>query len=136
MTRYFIFSLIILSASLLDCDSDVKSDCGLTLCTMEYRMIMVSVKRSSDNSPVVLSDFKVFRVSDNKDITKTDNNLTDNLGFYPLVNDSDTDWLRNKNVEIEFQGYLNNSLQITRRFIVTADCCHVSLVSGESTVFI
>jgi hypothetical protein len=103
---------------------------------MEYRMIMVSVKRSSDNSPVVLSDFKVFRVSDNKDITKTDNNLTDNLGYYPLVNDSDTDWLRNKNVEIEFQGYLNNSLQITRRFIVTADCCHVSLVSGESTVFI
>ena len=44
--------------------------------------------------------------------------------------------LRNSNVEIEFQGYIENSLVIKKQLVVTADCCHVSLVSGETKVYI
>jgi hypothetical protein len=35
-----------------------------------------------------------------------------------------------------FQGYLGTNLVVKKRFGVTADCCHVSLVSGESVIYI
>ena len=136
MQRYFVISLILLSVLVLECESDNKSDCATTLCTMEFRSITILIKQSTDNSPVLLTDFKVYRISDNKDITIKDNNLSDNLGYYPLVNDNGIAILKNKNVEIEFQGYVNNKLVIDKRFVVTADCCHVSLISGDLVFYI
>ena len=136
MQKYFVISLIFLSVLVLKCDSDNETDCGTSLCTMEFRYITILVKHSIDNSPVLLTDFKVYRISDNKDITINDNNLNDNSGYYPLVNDTGIDMLRHKNVEIEFQGYVDDALIINKRFVVTADCCHVSLVSGELVVYI
>lgn len=136
MQRYFVISLILLSVLVLECDSDNKLDCATTLCTMEFRSITILIKQSTDSGPVLLTDFKVLRISDNKDITIKDNNLNDNLGYYQLVNDTGIAMLRNKNVEIEFQGYVNNTLIINKRFVVTADCCHVSLVSGELVFYI
>jgi len=136
MQRYFVISLILLSVLVLECDSDNKLDYATTLCTMEFRSITILIKQSTDSGPVLLTDFKVLRISDNKDITIKDNNLNDNLGYYQLVNDTGIAMLRNKNVEIEFQGYVNNTLIINKRFVVTADCCHVSLVSGELVFYI
>ena len=140
MQKYFVISLILLSVLVLDCKDENESnnnpDCATVFCTMEYRTIQILVKKSTDSSAVILTDYKVLRVSDNKDITIKDSNLTDNKGYYQLVNDSDVAMLKNKNVEIEFLGYLNNAIVIDKRFVVTADCCHVSLVSGELVVYI
>jgi hypothetical protein len=133
--RYSIF-IIFLVALLPYCEKDHESDCAAKICTMEYRTLNILVKKSTDNSPVILTSYKVFRVSDNTDFTITDNYLNANQGYYPLVNDSDLQMLKNKNTEIEFQGFLDNILAIKQRLIVTADCCHVSLVSGETTVYI
>jgi hypothetical protein len=136
MKRSFVISFILLSALVFECESDIKSDCATSICTLEFRIINILIKKSSDNSPVVLTDFKVIRISDNKDITINDNNLNDNSGYYPLVNDNGIAMLRNINVEIEFHGYINDALIINKRLVVTADCCHVSLVSGESVVYL
>jgi hypothetical protein len=106
------------------------------MCTDEYRIITIIIKHASDSSAVVLSDFKVIRISDNKDITKSDDIIARNLGYYPLVSDSEMNFLRNNSVEIEFQGYIENALIITKRFVVAGDCCHVHLVSGEQVVYI
>ncbi len=136
MNKLLAFIPIFLSLFLTDCENKIKTDCIGVLCTLEFRSIVVLIKHNSDNSPVVLTDYKVVRVSDNKDITNTDNNLNDNEGYYTVVNDSNLDLLRNNKFEVEFQGYINNALVIQKKFVVEADCCHVSLVSGDTVIFI
>jgi hypothetical protein len=136
LRRYFLVCSIIISLSVPGCENESKSDCTAVICTMIYKTVVVQIKHSTDNTPFLLTGFKVFRVSDNKDITVSNSSPGDNSGYYPLVNDSGKAMLTNKNVEIEFQGFVNDALVITRRFVVTADCCHVSLVSGESVVYL
>jgi hypothetical protein len=131
-----ILSFLLLAVSILDCDREKKTDCTNVACTQEFRIISILIKHSSDSSAFILTTYKVLRVTDNKDITHGNNGIFENMGYYPLVDDTDRDMLRNSDVEIEFQGFVGNTLVIKRRFIVTADCCHVSLVSGESVVYI
>jgi hypothetical protein len=134
MNRY-ILSFFLLTFLVCDCDRDKKTDCSVAICTDEFRFITILIKHSTDSSAVILTGYKVFRVSDNKDITIS-NDLNFPPGYYPLVSDSQLALLRNSTVEIEFQGFVQNLLIIKKRFVVGADCCHVSLVSGESVVYI
>jgi hypothetical protein len=134
--RRCILGLILLAALIADCDRDYKSDCSNIFCTQEFRIVTVLIKHASDSTAYILTDFKVLRVSDNKDLTHINNVFPENAGYYPLVDDSDFKLLKNINVEIEFQGYAGTKLVVQKRFVVTADCCHVSLVSGESVIYI
>ncbi len=134
--RRYVLSFLFLSALILDCDREKKSDCANVACTQEFRSITILIKHISDSSAFILTTYKVLRVSDNKDITHSNIGIFENLGYYPLVDDTDRDMLRDSDVEIEFQGYVGDTLVIKKRFVVTADCCHVSLVSGESAFYI
>ena len=137
-SKYCAICFILLAAVVFDCDRDRddKSDCVGTICTQEFRYISILIKHSTDSSTVLLTHYKVLRVSDNKDITTANKDFMVNFGYYPLVSDADVSILRNLNVEIEFQGYIENALVIQKRFIVTADCCHVSLESGDQVFYI
>lgn len=130
-----LFLLFFLVVLISNCDRDNKSDCKVVFCTEEFRFIVIQIKHISDSSAVNLTDYKVIRISDNKDLTLSNNVIT-TPGFYPLVNDGQLNILRNSITEIEFQGYIQNSLVIQKRFDVGADCCHVSLVSGEAVFYI
>src|ERR1035437_513908 len=134
--RYLAICFILFSVLVSDCNKDKKTNCDNSFCSQEYRYITILIRHSSDSSAFVLTDFKVLRVSDNKNITINNNILNQNPGYYPLVSDDEIVMLRNTNVEIEFQGYVDNALIIGKRFVVTADCCHVILVSGESMFYI
>jgi hypothetical protein len=134
--KSYIFRLLLLSVLILGCDRDKKSDCKNAFCTDEFRSIGVSIKHVSDSSAVILTTFKVIRVSDNKDISPGNSIIPEKYGYYLLVDDTDVGMLSNNDVEIEFQGYIDNDLLIKSRFVVTADCCHVSLVSGEQVIYI
>jgi len=136
MKKHLVIFFFLFAVLLPQCDKVKNPDCALAVCTTEFRGIGIMIKHSADSSAVLLTDFKVHRVSDNKDITKSNYSYNDKSGYYPLVNDTDRIALSNMNVEIEFQGYINDALVITKRFVVTADCCHVSLVSGESEAYI
>ena len=129
--RFFLLAVLILG-----CNRDEKSDCANTFCTQEFRGVGVSIKHVSDSSAVILTSYKVIRVSDNRDISHGNSIFPENYGYYVLVDDTDKDMLRHTDVEIEFQGYIDNTLLIKKRFVVTADCCHVSLVSGEAVIYI
>ena len=132
----FIYGFFLLVVFIGSCDSDNKSDCANIFCTQEFRIITILINHAADSSAFVLTDYKVIRVSDNKDITHLNNIIPENSGYYPLVDDSDFKLLRNINTEIEFQGYVGNNNIIKKRFVVTADCCHVTLVSGETIIYI
>ncbi len=129
--------LLILSGFLfvflfIECGDDNRTNCEFTMCTEEFRSIVVSVKHASNNSAYILTDYEVIRLSDNMDITITDNTVPDNLGYYQITNDSKLELFKFKNTEVEFKGYLNDVLVIQKRLTITADCCHISLVSGET----
>lgn len=130
--RLLILFSILFAFLLLECDDDNKINCDFALCTEEFRSIVVSLKHASNNTAFVLTDYKVIRLSDNKDITISDSNLTDNNGFYQITNDTKLDLFKFKNTEVEFNGYINDMLVIQKRFIITSDCCHISLVYGET----
>ena len=138
MNKYLTICFIMLSVFFSNCEkeTETETDCTTVICTMEFRSIMIHIRRSTDNTPVILTSYKVLRTSDNKDITMRDNDLTDNNGYYTIVNDSSEGLTINANTEVEFQGYINNTQVISRKFIVSEDCCHVSYVSGETTAFI
>jgi hypothetical protein len=135
MKRYFVLSLIILSVLVLECESDRvnEKDCATTPCTTEFRSIIVVIKHMTDSTLYHLTDYKVNRVSDNLDVTPRHDNLS---GYYSVANDTKMDFYKFMNVEVEFTGYVNNSIIIQKRFIVTADCCHISLVEGNVLLFI
>lgn len=131
-----VLSIMMVPILLLECDDDNKLNCDFAICTMEFRSIVVSLKHVSNNTAFVLTDYKVKRLSDNKDITISDSNLNDNNGFYQITNDTKLDLFKFKNTEVEFDGYLNDKLVIQKKFIITSDCCHISLVSGETEFFL
>jgi len=129
-------SVILFSMLNLKCDDDNPVICEYIACTMEYRTVSVSLKHIADNTPYQLSDFKVLRVSDNTDITPPGDSYAALNGYYPVATDSNREMFRFKNVEVEFYGYLTDNLVVQKRFTITADCCHISLVEGETTIYL
>jgi hypothetical protein len=132
----FLLMIFFLTVLITACDRDNKSDCKLAVCTEEFRYITILIRHSSDSTSVILTDYKVIRISDNKDLTLPGNVFPVNSGYYSLVNDGQLNFLRNSITQIEFQGYIQNTMVIKRRFDVGADCCHVSFVSGEAVSYI
>jgi hypothetical protein len=130
--KLIVLSSILFSFLLFECDDDNKVNCEFAICTYEFRSIVVSIKHATDNTAFILTDYKVTRVSDDKDITIIDNNLDDNNGYYQITNDSKFDLFKFKNIEVDFKGYLNDVLVIQKRLTITSDCCHISLVEGET----
>jgi hypothetical protein len=106
------------------------TDCKSIICTDILVSLTLSLKHAADSSAYILSDYKVFRVSDGRDIKQNHDDFLTSRGYYPIANDSEIGLFKFKNVEVEFKGYLHNDLVIQRNFIITADCCHVSLVDG------
>lgn len=136
-----LFNYLILVAFLfLNCnrenDTRDDSDCENMMCTEVFVSVNVLIRHSNDNSPVTLTNFKVIRVSDNKDLTTNDNDLTDNNGYYTIVNDNTSALIKKSTTEVEFQGFINSSMVVQKRFTVGMDCCHVSLISDEPIVSI
>ena len=117
----------------LNCDGD-------QICSTEFRYITVALKYSSDSSNVALSEYKVIRVSDSTDITHYekiyygDSNF--NAGLYLITSDTFQDMYRGKDVEVEFQGFIDGTCVVKSRYVITADCCHISLVSGETEIYL
>jgi hypothetical protein len=134
--KIFLSCSILLSLFLTDCDNDKSLNCESVPCTAIFKIITITVKHKADSSGYNLTNYKVIRITDSLDLSVTDELFPKNQGLYPVTDDSQRSIFVNKNVEIEFSGYLNDSLVIQKRFIVTSDCCHISLVEGDTKFYI
>ena len=139
MKNLFIL-LTLLSVLFSYCEEQIdhkgELDCEDIPCTEIFLSIKILIKHSNDNTPVTLTNYKVTRISDNKDLTKTDNDLTDNKGYYTIVDDNTAGLIKKSTFEVEFQGYINDTLVVKKRYLISQDCCHVSLLSGDTVVYI
>jgi hypothetical protein len=134
--KIILTSVILISLLSIKCDDDNRSNCEFALCTEEFRSVVLIIKYNTDHSPYLLSDYKVIRMSDNKDITPISDSFSTSQGYYPVANDIKKELFKFKDVKVEFKGYLNSNLVIQRQFTITADCCHISLVEGNTLILI
>lgn len=109
--------------------------CDKVDCTYDLRWISVKLVDPS-GKPVALDRTKVTRISDGKDLTKTYTNdqwsIFKSLGSYPVTSDIDDEHIpKFKHTKVRFQGYIGNREVVKADYVVTFDCCHISLVSGE-----
>ncbi|WP_299246436.1 hypothetical protein [uncultured Aquimarina sp.] len=113
-------------------DDDSNSDCENTVCTLEFRNIIVSVKDQNQN-PVALDSFEVINIQNGTDMTislsSSEIVSSTQLGQYPLVNDNSLGV--NQERQIRFKGFINNQEVISSTYTVSTDCCHISLDSGD-----
>ncbi|WP_379024818.1 hypothetical protein [Parapedobacter deserti] len=129
------FITITLSCSEKELGNEAILNCKSVPCTYELRWIAVKLVDQSEN-PVALDRMKVTRVADGKDLTKTYHsdewNTFTRLGSYPVTGDNDHgDIPKFKHTKLRFQGYIGNREVVKGDYVVTFDCCHIALVSGE-----
>ena len=55
-------------------------------------------------------------------------------GIYPLISDAHRIQYQNKTTTLTFKGYINDELVVNQEFKVGADCCHVSLITGNREI--
>jgi hypothetical protein len=116
--------------SIEDCDEN-------TFCTENYVTIGITIK---DNSGVkiVLDSYKVIDMATKEDLTLPYSNEEfenyRNTGYYPIFSDAYRVQYQNSKATISFIGYISENEVITDEFIVGADCCHVSLISGNTEI--
>jgi len=132
---YTLLIAVTLSCSKRELGSEEVQDCSTVYCTYDLRWITVKLTDQS-GKPVALDRMKVTRVADGKELTRTyDSSQWEafrKLGSYPVSGDLDADEIpRFKHTKLRFQGYIGNRQVIKADYVVTFDCCHISLVSGE-----
>tara|TARA_R110000868_G_scaffold301654_1_gene562070 strand:+ start:13915 stop:14343 length:429 start_codon:yes stop_codon:yes gene_type:complete len=138
--KYLVGSITLLL--ILNCNSksgEDTLDCLNVACTEEYRTIAISVIDKEDKV-VALTDFKVVIVSNSEDITldttSSEYEWMVKNGNYPLFSDKYSMEYKNKELEINFKGYIEGRLVVDYDYTVGADCCHVSLIEGETDVVV
>lgn len=121
------------------CENNDPNDCANQACTMDFRTITLTVK-DPENNPVALDSIKVTNLENGVDLTRELNNVEfeamREVGVYPLFGDEYVRDFSNKEVEINFKGYIDHQEIINSDFKVGADCCHVLLISGVPEISI
>lgn len=128
---------VLLTLNCSDNDTDDASNCSDVFCTEEFRTITVSVK-DNDGVAVALDSFKVVDLTNGENITLDASGseyewMTKN-GTYPLFSDKYVAKYRNKEIEINFQAYVDDKILVDSDFTVGADCCHVVLIEGDTDI--
>jgi hypothetical protein len=127
---------------LIACSDDEpvpQADCAMVACTQEFVIITVRVQ-DKDGVNIPLDDFAVTDKISGEDLTVsyTPSELEEfrQSGTYPLYDDRFALEFQNKKRSILFNGSINGVNKVSSLFVVGADCCHVSLVSGDPLIIL
>jgi len=134
-------TMVYMAFFILACSKDnekSKENCGVnTVCTQNYVPIGVTIEDTS-SVKIVLDSYKVIDITTKEDLTipysrEEFENYRD-TGYYPIFSDAYRVQYQNSKVTISFIGYISDNEVVTEEFIVGADCCHVSLFSGNTKI--
>ena len=132
MKTYLSFSVAILFLFIANSCKEVEQpDCSAVACTKEYRSISLTIN-DKDGNPVVLDDYYTFIDSRNRfKIEQGDLSIPN--GIYPVVSDGEMDQLSFEGTILIFVGVNDGQNIVEQQFLVGKDCCHIELISGETT---
>ena len=133
-------SLVFLSIFLVACndkDDPAKQDCSMVSCTQNFVTITVSVK-DVPGEAIVLDTYKVIDNATGEDLAADLNaeeyQYLKEQGFYPILSDANRVQYQNTTATLTFKGYVANEEVINEDYEVGADCCHVSLITGNTEI--
>lgn len=120
--NYFIIGLLLIITVTYSCINDHIN------CTEEFRMIGIIITGDS------LSDFYTIRVLNSETIP-----FNPGIGFpydnwYPVLDDGFQNVIANSQEAFRFIGVISDSIVVDEDFIISADDCHISKVSGKDSV--
>ena len=132
----FSFSIV---ASCNDKDENTLQDCTMVSCTQNFVTLTVSAKDAS-GAAILLDSYEVIDVDSGKNLTDDfndeENQYLKEQGLYPILSDANRVKYQNSTATLTFKGYISNEEVINEEFVVGADCCHVSLISGNTEIII
>ena len=121
------FSLLIFTILLaLGCSK--SDDPDEIICSDEFRMIGLTVTGGS------LDDFYTVRESTKDTIRFTDNGIYPISRWYPVLDDSYQEILKDTEEHFYFCGFADADQVVHEPFIIGADACHIFKVSGKESV--
>lgn len=135
-------AILFFALGVLSCYHTDTSTCENKLCDLALRSVAVTIK-NQDGNAVVLDSLNTTLRKDNTVQVHHYNpshwqlDILQQTGVYPVVWDHDlTSFDRNSPVEVQFTAYLNGMEVVKENLIVLHDCCHASLVSGETNLIL
>ena len=103
------------------------------MCTEEFRTLTIEIKDSQGN-PVALDAFRVINTMDGRElsleIAQTEFQYLREQGTYPIFSDLFSREYKQREIPINFKGYINETEVVNSNYQVGADCCHVYYISG------
>jgi hypothetical protein len=108
------------------------------MCTMEYRMLTVSIKDSAAQ-PVILGSYflKNTATSEVLDLSSQDP-FADSInrigGRYFICNDGMMGMVSTSGTAFEFHGMQGSKEVVNEPYIIGKDECHIRLVSGKTEI--
>lgn len=138
LNKLWIFVAIL---SILSCNSDDDdnsiSGCEDIGCTEQFVTITVSVI-DQNLEPFAFTSFLVINTESGEDVTPTlsDSGLefAQQTGTYPIQSDGDIE--TGQIIEFQFIGFIDDIELISSNYVITADCCHIDLISGNITLIL
>lgn len=130
----FSFSMV---ASCTDKDETTLQDCTMITCTQNFVTLTVSVINTSGTT-IVLDSYEVIDVDSGENLVENFNEVENQYfkeqGLYPILNDAHRVQYQNSTATLSFKGYISNEEVVNEEYVVAADCCHVSLISGNTEI--
>ncbi|WP_324024885.1 hypothetical protein QSV08_16895 [Maribacter sp. BPC-D8] len=133
-------TLVFLSIFLVACnnnDDAEQQDCYETICTHNFVTITVSVKDAAGEA-IALDTYEVIDNDTGEDLAADLNGeeyqYLKEQGFYPIISDANRVQYQNTTATLTFKGYVDNEAIINETYEVGADCCHVSLITGNTEI--
>jgi hypothetical protein len=99
-------------------------------CTEEFRMIGMIVTRDS------LTDFYTVRVSVSDTIRFQGNIGYPENNWYPVLDDNYQSKISGSQDTFRFIGETNDTIVVDENFVIKADACHISKVSGADSIIL
>jgi len=122
-----IFTFFTITLLFFSCDK--KNDCNQYIaCTEEFVSVSIELIDSAGN-PYSLDSYKTIKKSSNEVVKINDDFSNDK--YYPILNDSHKKETTVDGEIFVFEGLKNNMVVVSEEYIISADCCHINLVSGE-----
>lgn len=142
--KNILLSCLLPAALLTSCKKE-KGDCGCVsppipncdtvLCTADFRTLVVYL-RDAGNQPAVMDSVQTT-LTDGTRVQGGGNELgMPAPGCYGVVSDN---WVQGHQItatEMRFRAFSGGKIMVDTPFLIGADCCHISKVSGPDTLVV
>ena len=122
--------------SMLQCKpSETDGNCATVMCTMEFRMLTVSIKDKAGNF-YKADKVETYTQAGKMIYSQTSPSFLPDSSYTVIDDNNLKDLSKNVNTELDFKIFKDGSVIKTSKYVVTADCCHISKVSGPDQIII